>query len=673
MSTKKSAPPKTVAADKKRARSPSASVDSDDESAAADAKALNANLASNAKAPPKSIFGDSSFFAQRGKAPPKRKERTNKRGDGNAMVKAYGIVISPPKSESVPGRQGQPTPKIRFNVFVTEVANAAFTKDVIDLGSGFCYVLPTKKIEDPHALEGGGDVAVAAADAGQGQDGPRRSAGRELDLVPGKPIYARQLSGASWSVYATNPGGEASPDLSSIGVGDFVEVTGITAVAKRDSNNDILEVYFNASRVKPANDTKVAKSDVAAAVIKAISASKIQEAGAFGATACFDGFFADNLSAGLDDAQVEQADEAHLMWEQLRNDALEQLTGLADKADGPARDALLAHVDRVTTFSAADLASGRKKLFEHTKYDATYLPCVQQGLTATCNVPGQIQALFEANDAADALPKRTFGYAVNNHEVRGGALHIEGLLAVVVNSKKARDALGAGVSTNPMLGSASSALAYTLSLKQVSAVVGTQLRSKICVWLDEVLSVSKHAVFPCVLASSDPDAASIESDFPLSGALFVEMHSSLKNASALVSKETVSKILCGGGGVYVAPRVKENGKEAERLELFPGAELPYLEMHKFQELISTSFDLSNWASMDLEFRVVYPGVLENVRAEAAEAAEADGADAEHASKPSLLTDEAKGLEAIEKAAGSKDPVKVKEYLVSSCLLYAIAK
>ena len=519
-----------------------------------------------------------------------------------------------------------------MDIIVTDVIpNGA--QDVVDSGvQGEVYVLPSRIVDTPLAVE------QAAVDTG----GPYKAKARELVLSPGEPV--RRLNKLSASFYADTKDGVAT-GASACDIGMLVEISAVCA-NKRD---DYPNAFMDASRVTCLEDKVPLPRDVPKRMIDVAKRHNMQQQSVFACSTVLEGLF-DAGSNGLNPAQKDQVDVCRSMWTRAASACIERLAVMQQGKDEDVASTLAGHETHIRKTPLEKLASGDEPLLPVTKYDNMIAPVVQEGIAPWYREPRLITLLKDTDVPLADIPAQFTAPWVQDLEIDGNLLSLDVRMAYVYATDLARQGIADG--HTPYLASSTGALAISLSMKDFAHKFGTQVASKVTMGCHELLKVADFAAFPKVLKAEVAGVKSIYSDFPEGGTLYIDMQKTLCKAAVLVSSEFVKQALCGGGTTFVPPKIS---KTVATFELPKGVSgMPFLEDYGYQEVTDESFSLENWAGLgEIQFRVVYPGILADLTAEGTGAPCADST---------------KG-EALLRAAAANENIKT--YLTSQCLVYAV--
>jgi hypothetical protein len=590
------------------------------------------SAANNARRQTSSIFSEPA-------PPPMRKIRANRGGDSNstALCKVQGVVTRT-RDETVQGPKG-PIQKKRIDIVVTGViANGA--QDIVRSGvEGETFLFPSRQVDTPEAAESGS--------GGQGgNSGGFKAKARELIVSPMQKV--RKLSTFSSSFYKeSKEGGETGVNACEPGM--LVEISGV-CVNYAINKMGAPAMYLNGGKVTCLMDKAPHPGKLAEHMIKLNQQERMQEWSAFACSIPARGFF-DDAGDFLNPAQKAQATACQALWGRLIEGTADRLAIMAQGKDEELAAHITAHEQRVRTTQPEKLASGDVNLFLIDQYDSTIAPVVQEGLSPWHREPGVITRLSGTPEDHADLPSVFTAPWVVNVETNGKALSVDMRVGYVFNKEAACDAYDEGADS-PLLATTSAAIAMSLSLRDFAHKFGSLIEGKVTMACRELLPVADFAAFPKMSNIDEGGADAIKTDYPEGGTLYVDMTKTLAKTAVLVGMDFVKSTLCGGGTQFVPPKVKSDVSKLD----FPNgiAEMPDLEEYGYQEITYASFDLNNWSALgDVQFRVVYPGVL-------AALGQAGGEEA--------CSDAAKGEEFLKQAAGE---VNLKSFLTGDCLLYAV--
>lgn len=570
--------------------------------------------------------------------PPMRKIRANRGGDSNstALCKVQGVVTRT-RDETVQGPKG-PIQKKRIDIVVTSViANGA--QDIVRSGvEGEAFIFPSRQVDTPEAAEAGS--------GGQGGNSGFKAKARELLVSPMQKV--RKLSTFSSSFYKeSKEGGETGVNACEPGM--LVEISGV-CVNYATNKMGAPAMYLNGGKVTCLMDKAPHPGKLAEHMIKLNQQERMQEWSAFACSIPARGFF-DDAGDFLNPAQKAQATACQALWGRLIEGTADRLAIMAQGKDEELAAQITAHEQRVRTIQPEKLASGDVNLFLVDQYDSTIAPIVQEGLAPWHREPGVITRLNGTPEDHAGLPSAFTAPWVVNVETSGKALSVDMRVGYVFNKEAACDAYDEGTDS-PLLATTSAAIAMSLSLRDFAHKFGTLIEGKVTMACRELLPVADFAAFPKMSNIDEGGADAIKTDYPEGGTLYVDMTKTLAKTGVLVGMDFVKSTLCGGGTQFVPPKVKS---DVPRLDFPNGvADMPDLEEYGYQEITYASFDLNNWTALgDVQFRVVYPGVL-------AALGQAGGKEA--------CSDATKGEELLKEAAGETNP---KSFLTGDCLVYAV--
>lgn len=579
----------------------------------------------------------SSIFTQPA-PPPMRKIRANRGGDSNstALCKVQGVVTRT-RDETVQGPKG-PIQKKRIDIVVTGViANGA--QDIVRSGvEGETFIFPSRQVDTPEAAESGS--------GGQGGNSGFKAKARELMVSPMQKV--RKLSTFSSSFYKeSKEGGETGVNACEPGM--LVEISGV-CVNYAVNKTGAPAMYLNGGKVTCLMDKAPHPGKLAEHMIKLNQQERMQEWSAFACSIPARGFF-DDAGDFLNPAQKAQATACQALWGRLIEGTADRLAIMAQGKDEELAAQITAHEQRVRMTQPEKLASGDVNLFLVDQYDSTIAPIVQEGLSPWKREPGVITRLNGAPEDHAGLPSAFTAPWVVNVETNGKSLSVDMRVCYVFNKEAACDAYDEGADS-PLLATTSAGIAMSLSLRDFAHKFGSLIEGKVTMACRELLPVADFAAFPKMSNIDEGGADAIKTDYPEGGTLYVDMVKTLSKTAVLVDIDFVKSTLCGGGTQFVPPKVKSDVPKLD----FPNgiAEMPDLEEYGYQEITYASFDLNNWTALgDVQFRIVYPGVLEALGQEGGEKA---------------CSDAAKGQELLKQAAGDAN---LKSFLTGDCLVYAV--
>lgn len=572
--------------------------------------------------------------------PPMRKVRANRSGGGDstALCKVQGIVMRT-QDIAVNGPKGQ-IPKRELNLLVTAVvANGA--QDVIKTGvEGQDFLFPSKALDTPEQAE---------RNPADKSDGFKAKI-RELIAMPIQQV--RRLSTMKVSFYKEGKdGGEAGVMVCEPGM--CVEIAGVHINTVNSANG--MSLFVNAgSKITCLMDKAPSPGALPAHMITFAKQEQMQRLSAFACSMPMDGYFDEAAFGESSPAQQAQMTACQALWTRLVEGMADRLSKMAEGKEEAIAACLSAHEHRIRQTPPAAVAAGDSDLFKTSQYDNIVAPVVQTGLTPWNNVPTLMQNLLGEPCEKALLPSAFTMPWIVRTEVQGKGLSVEMRVASIFDREQALEAVAKG--ETPVIKSAPThaAIAISLSLRDFGVKFGSLLEEKVKLACGQVLKTCEFAAFPPVF-NIDPRSGSMKSGFPEGGTLFVDMPKTLASHAIVVSEGFIKANMCGGGTGFVPPKVKADVAKLD----FPDKVtcMPDLEEYGYQELTWESFDIENWSELPkFEFRVICPGVFEALRG-----------NKELATNPALGDSFIKGAG----AAPADTPAKIKAFLLSECLVYAV--
>lgn len=572
--------------------------------------------------------------------PPMRKVRANRSGGGDstALCKVQGIVMRT-QDVVVNGPKG-PIPKRELNLLVTAViANGA--QDIIKTGiDGQDFLFPSKSVDTPEQAE---------RNPADKSDGFKAKI-RELVAMPVQQV--RQLSTMRVSFYKEGKdGGESGAMLCEPGM--CVEIPGVHINTVNSANG--MSLFVNAgSKITCLMDKAPSPGALARHMINICNQEQMQQWSAFSCSLPMDGYFDQRVFDAANTAQQAQMTACQALWTRLVEGMADRLSKMAEGKEEALATCLSAHEDRIRKTPPAAVAAGDTDLFKTSQYDNTIAPIVQTGLTPWNNVPTLMQKLMGDPEEKATLPSAFTMPWIVRTEVQGKGLSVELRVATVFDREQALEAVAKD--EMPVVKSAPThaAIAISLSLREFGVKFGSLLEDKVKLACGQVLKTCEFAAFPPAF-NIEARSGSMKSAFPEGGTLFVDMPKTLASHAIVVSGGFIKTNMCGGGTGFVPPKVKADVAKLDYPEKVTC--MPDLEEYGYQELTFDSFDIENWNELPkFEFRVICPGVFEALRG-----------------NKELATNAALG-EAFIKGCGAAPldtPAKVKAFLLTECLVYAV--
>jgi hypothetical protein len=569
------------------------------------------------------------FSRYGGPAPaPLRKIRSGASGKGNSnLSKIQGVVTR--VSEKTFNQASGPVTKKVVDVIVTNLIGNG-SGDVIKTGvSGMDWILPSAKVDSPEKSES--------------TDGKFKAVAREINM---DETQIRKLNVFSSSFYKEQKNGDAAAGVASVDVGSLVEINGVSidAVTKGGNTN----FYRNAGKLTPLTDKAPSAAELGPHMISLMQEPGMQSWAAFQSSANAGGWFD---TSALNPEQVKQAEACQTMWSKVVESTADRLAVMSQGKDDVEETYFKGHEERVRATNPAKLASGDMHLFLPGPYDKDLLPVLQIGQSPADRTPGMVQKLAGSVEDQASLPDSFAVQTLANVEVRGKAVRLEMSSDAVYDRNAAIDAIDKA-EHDPILGGPNQRVPFTVSLRDVGWSFGSVIEAKAAMAASELLWSADFAAFPKMERVVDGSA---ESSFPEGGKLFMDVPGTLRKSALKVSEKFIKDVLCGGLNAYIP--VKQKAEDVTKLEMPTGVdELPYLVENGYEELSSgAGFNLENWADEGtVEFYVVVEGVFKLL-----------------SENPQFSTSTDKAEEHLRKMEGLETNVKLRNYMASQALVYAV--
>tara|TARA_B100000575_G_scaffold263181_1_gene238128 strand:+ start:2686 stop:4461 length:1776 start_codon:yes stop_codon:yes gene_type:complete len=519
----------------------------------------------------------------KGPTPPKFQVRRNGGGGGGgtALCKFVGVVTGV-RDDKVTGRSGQSIPKKRLNIEgVVPIGNNA--QDIVQPGiPGETVLFPSLPIDDPSAAEDSNGFKVKK---------------RELQVSSMQSVAS--LNSVSISFYMEGKDGLTAAASATVGM--EVEVSGVCAHPVGSS------MFVNASKITPAGSAPP-PYEVAKSVMAYCERPEMQKQAAFNCSRTADGFFETTL---FNPAQEVQAKACQTMWKTVIEGTADRISVMAKGKPEAMATELDAHQHRIRAINPETLADGSQTLWLRSQYDADVAPLVLKGCAPWNQTPPLVQMLSSGKATAAHLPSTFTIPKVTDVSVQGGGVTVEITVAYCFDRDAAVEALEES-KHNPLLLSQGPAACISLSLRDLASKIGTWKKDRVVMAAKQLLPYADFAVFAKVSNLEKGATASIKSDFP-NGGIFVDMVTSIRKTSIIVSESFIKKHMCDGNTQFVPD---EDASE-ELTPLDAAIKKPFLETHRYQELTSAGFKFASLqgkvpAGMSLEYRVIYDGVAANL-------------------------------------------------------------
>ena len=582
------------------------------------------SASSKALAPASNAAKDGMLSIFNGPAPPKFqvKRGGGGGGGGTALCKVLGVITGV-RDDKVTGRSGQTIPKKRLNIDgLVPIGNNA--QDIVQSGvPGQAVLIPSIQIDDPSTAEDDKGFKIKK---------------RELQVSSMQSVAS--LNSVSISFYMDGKDGPTAAANATIGM--EVEVLGVCAQPVGSS------IYVNASKITPVGSAPP-PYEVGKFVMAYCDRPEMQKQAAFNCSRTADGFFD---TTNLNPAQEAQAKICQALWKTDIEGTADRLSVMAQGKSEAMATELNAHETRVRNTNPLALANGSQTLWIKTQYDADVAPLVLRGSAPWDPTPPLVKTLSSGKAAAAHLPSTFTIPKVTNVEVQGGGVTAEITTAYCFDRNAAVEALDES-KNNPLLLSQGPAACISLSLRDLAAKIGTWKKERVVMAVQQLLPYADFAVFAKVGNLEKGATASIKSDFP-NGGIFVDMVTSIRKTSILVSEDFIKKHMCDGNTQFVPD---EDASE-ELTPMDATIKKPLLETHRYQELTSAGFKFASLqgkvpAGMALEYHVMYDGVVKNLE------------NGEEETK-----DTKAGERHLEDMAAAAE-VHIRDMLCTSCVVYAV--
>lgn len=569
------------------------------------------------------------FSRYGGPAPaPLRKIRSGAAGKGNSnLSKIQGVVTR--VSEKTFNQASGPVVKKVVDVIVTNLIGNG-SGDVVKTGvPGMDWIFPSAKVDSPEKSES--------------TDGKFKAVAREINM---DETQIRKLNVFSSSFYKEQKNGDAAAGVASVDVGSLVEINGVSidAVTKGGNTN----FYRNAGKLTPLTDKPPSAVELGPHMIGLMQEPGMQSWAAFQSSANAGGWFD---TSALNAEQVKQAEACQAMWSKIVESTADRLAVMSQGKDDVEETYFKNHEERVRATNPAKFAAGDMHLFLPGPYDKDILPVLQIGQTPSERTPGMVQKLAGSIEDQASLPDAFAVQTLSNVEVRGKAVRLEMTTDAIFDRNAAIDAIDK-CADDPILGSSATRVPFTVSLRDVGWSFGSVIESKASMAASELLWSADFAAFPNMERVVDGAA---EYCFPEGGKLFLDVPATLRKSALKVSEKFIKDVLCGGLSAYIP--VKQKAEDVTKLEMPTGVtDLPYLVENGYEELSSgAGFNLENWEEEGtVEFYVVIEGVFKLL-----------------SENPELSTSTDKAEAHLRKMDGLDTNVKLRNYLASQALVYAV--
>lgn len=570
---------------------------------------------------------------------PLRKIRGGGAGGGNSnLCKIQGVVTR--VAEKTFNQASGPVQKRVVDVIVTNVIGNG-SGDLIKTGiPGMDFILPSSKVDSPEKSEGGSEDGKDGKDD---KDDKFKSLARQIYV---DDTQIRKLNTFSTNFYKKQKNGEEAAGVATVDVGSLVEMNGICIDAVKKGGN--VNFYRNAGKLTCLTDKPPSASELGTHMISLLETKDMQQWSAFQSSANVGGWFD---TTGLNAEQVKQAEVCQSMWSKVIESTADRLGVMSQGKSDEEESFFKCHEERVRATKPEKVANGDLALFLPNQYDKDIVPVLQVGMTPSMRVPGLIQKLGGSFEEQVALPDTFAAQMLIHVEVRGKAVRLEMSSDSVFDKLAAIDAFEKG-EMDPVLGSSTTRVPFTIGLRDVGWSFGTINEAKASMAASELLWCADFAAFPRLERIQD---SASESSFPEGGKLFMDVPSTLRKAGLKVSQQFIKDVFCGGASVYIP--MKQKSEDVVKLDLPTGVtELPYLVENGYEELSSgAGFNLENWESEgDLDFYVVFAGAFDAIKED-----------------PVLSTSTEKGEAFIKKMDLLDTNTKIRNFFVTQGLVFAV--
>ena len=570
------------------------------------------------------------FARYRGPAPtPLRKIRGGAAGKGNSnLSKIQGVVTR--VSDKTVNQASGPVVKKVVDVIVTNLIGNG-SGDVVKTGvPGMDWIFPSAKVDSPEKSES--------------TDGKFKAVAREINM---DETQIRKLNVFSSHFYKEQKNGDAAAGVASVDVGSLVEINGVSidAVTKGGSTN----FYRNAGKLTPLTDKPPSARELGPHMIALMQEPGMQAWAAFQSSANAGGWFD---TSGLNPEQVKQAEACQAMWSKVVESTANRLAVMSQGKDDIEETYFKNHEERVRATNPAKLAAGDVHLFLPGPYDKDLLPVLQIGQSPSERTPGMVQKLAGSIEDQASLPDAFAVQSVAIIDIRGKAVRLE-MISGAIFDRAAAIAATDKDEHNPILERPNQRVPFTVSLRDIGWSFGSVIESKASMAASELLWSADFAAFP-IMDRRVVDGAA-EYCFPEGGKLFLDVPATLRKSALKVSEKFIKDVLCGGLAAYIP--VKQKAEDVTKLEMPTGVtDLPYLVENGYEELSSgAGFNLENWEEEGtVEFYVVIEDVFKLL-----------------SENPEFSTSTDKAEAHLRKMEGLDTNVKLRNYLASQALVYAV--
>jgi hypothetical protein len=396
-------------------------------------------------------------------------------------------------------------------------------------------------------------------------------------------------------------------------------VSGVSCVQAKDGDH----VFVNAKRVvplcEPVEPHNTARQLISQAKLTGPSNALLAS------MAAGNGFFGvDNLDEHL----TIQANDLRERWQQLVESCVARLerSVMALSSNEKLCAAINTHIDRLKTTKACDVAAGHTSLFRtdlHKDLETPFVfPVLQLGVTPVSEATEQCAMLFDPSQR-DSLPNSFAEFKVVEIQTKGSLMTVALRPFIVARKSAAITAIDEGC--NPILSTRGAAVAVKLSKRSLGpATFGVFSDSKIDFVANALLPVADMVMWTSVFPRAYEDCV-LNGFFPSAHA--IDMVYALKEVGIPVCKEWLDTQMLSGRGVLIY----HAGDSETLVEPSNGCgPVPNLFKNAYQALSEGSFELESLKLPDgknLEIRVVYEGVLDNVKASPAIVSSTDAGEA----------------------------------------------
>lgn len=552
---------------------------------------------------------------------------------GTTLIKVSGIVTEV-KEDAINGKAGK-VPVTKLRIVADSVIQNGAQDVVVTSFPGEEVLFPSFQLDEPAMAE-------------DSNANKFRSKQRALQLDPMcQTVYKTGALFTNFYKTDKSNGGQEGPSVASqAAVGLRVEVVGVCANFKENN------AYVNASRITADIASAPPPHRVAAAFKTFCELPHVQKQCALNLARASDGFFE---TSGMDESKEAQAKACQGFWRAHIRETADRLEIMAQGKSDETHSALMAHAARIRATPAEKLAAGETTLWLKGKYDNDVAPvCVSGWVPWETSHPLQTQ-LVGGEGVSDLLPSCFCVPKVHTVSVagkEGSLIDVSFLAAFIFDRDAAIEAIKMGKDT-PLIISRGPAAAVQLSMKDMAAKVGTFSPSKVPLVAKEVLPFGEFSAFVKTKNLERGAQVAVNCEFP--DGFFLDMPATLVKTSVLVSEGFVKSKLCFDANNYDF----DDSVETELEPLNPTIKRARLKTAHFCEISTKSFTFTGLkaelpAGKAIAYRVIYEGVTSDL-----------------SKNKDLASDAAKGDAHVELAAGLSEK-ETRDFLISSCALYAVA-